>query len=165
MGEEGGEVVWDWVVPVTEGNGGCFPEFEKSRLTVQSLIIATEPLGDQIWNRLDVLVQYDFFISKLFLFFLVKYFFRYLIIDNRWIGIWDGSRQVTYAQRTVDNRLVFGARGSYLVCFFLISFLFLFYVFFHFLENNFLYYSLEESREKKVFNYHLLRLNHERKLC
>lgn len=75
-----------WVVPAVEGYAASLPPLGKHQLPVQSLLVATEPLPESIWEQ---------------------------------IGLRDGqafsesSRQVTYGQRTRDNRLMFGARGGY----------------------------------------------------
>ena len=80
-----------WVVPALEAYGGQLTKsllpLKKYHLPVQSLIIATEPLTDALWQELG-LANGEVFS--------------------------DYSRQVTYGIRTKDNRLVFGARGSYL---------------------------------------------------
>ena len=88
-----------WAVPAVEGflgeinesgNEKSFKEETLGRchLCVQSLIIATEPIPPSIWEE--------------------KLGFE------GGIAFGDASRMVTYAQRTQDNRLVFGVRGSYL---------------------------------------------------
>ncbi|MBF7731425.1 NAD(P)/FAD-dependent oxidoreductase [Pseudomonas sp. N040] len=82
----GGELRAEWVVPAVEGYAGSLPPLNRHQLPVQSLIVATEPLSEELWAG---------------------------------IGLRDGqafsesSRQVTYGQRSLDNRLVFGARGGY----------------------------------------------------
>jgi glycine/D-amino acid oxidase-like deaminating enzyme len=80
-----------WVVPALEAYGitlkkSLYP-LKKYHLPVQSLIIATEPLSNELWLELG--------------------------LKNGEVFS-DYSRQVTYGTRTKDNRLVFGARGSYL---------------------------------------------------
>lgn len=81
----------NWVVPALEAYGGDLKHslhpLKKYHLPVQSLIIATEPLTDERWQEMG-LANGEVFS--------------------------DYSRQVTYGIRTKDNRLVFGARGSYL---------------------------------------------------
>ncbi|GLK88457.1 NAD(P)/FAD-dependent oxidoreductase [Pseudomonas turukhanskensis] len=75
-----------WVVPCVEGHAADCPPLGRYQLAVQSLQIATEPMAAAQWDE---------------------------------IGLADGqaahecSRQVTYFHRTRDDRLVFGARGSY----------------------------------------------------
>ncbi|WP_232849662.1 NAD(P)/FAD-dependent oxidoreductase [Bowmanella yangjiangensis] len=58
----------------------------RATLTVQSLLIATEPLQKQQWEHIGLNSQQTFA---------------------------DASRLITYGQRTADDRLVFGARGGY----------------------------------------------------
>ena len=95
----GGRVKFNWAVPAVEGflgeindeKGGISFKQETLRrchLCVQSLIIATEPIPLSIWEE--------------------KLGFE------GGMAFGDASRMVTYAQRTQDNRLVFGVRGSYL---------------------------------------------------
>jgi glycine/D-amino acid oxidase-like deaminating enzyme len=55
-------------------------------LPVQSLIVATEPLSAATWDEIGL---------------------------SNGQAFSESSRQVTYGQRTADNRLVFGARGGY----------------------------------------------------
>ncbi|WXL26996.1 FAD-dependent oxidoreductase [Ectopseudomonas mendocina] len=75
-----------WVVPCVEGYAAESKALRPYQLTVQSLQIATEPLSASQWDE---------------------------------IGLYNGqaahecSRQVTYFHRSADDRLVFGARGSY----------------------------------------------------
>ena len=75
-----------WVVPAVEGYSVTLPPLGRYQLPVQSLIVATEPLSDAIWA--DIGLEHGQAFS-------------------------DCSSQVTYGQRTLDNRLVFGARGGY----------------------------------------------------
>jgi glycine/D-amino acid oxidase-like deaminating enzyme len=81
-----GELHTDWVVPAVEGYAGSLPPLGRHQLPVQSLIVATEPLSDAVWA--DIGLEHGQAFS-------------------------DCSSQVTYGQRTLDNRLVFGARGGY----------------------------------------------------
>jgi len=75
-----------WVVSCVEGHGAEFQPMGQYQLAVQSIQIATEPLSASKWSE---------------------------------IGLSDGqaahesSKQVTYFHRSRDDRLVFGARGSY----------------------------------------------------
>lgn len=75
-----------WVVPCVEGHAADLPPLGRYQLAVQSLQIATAPIAASLWDE---------------------------------IGLAEGqaahecSRQVTYFHRTRDDRLVFGARGSY----------------------------------------------------
>ncbi|TBU95847.1 NAD(P)/FAD-dependent oxidoreductase [Phytopseudomonas dryadis] len=76
----------NWIVPCVEGYAMEFPPLGRYQLAVQSLQIATAPLSEAQWAE---------------------------------IGLANGqaahecSRQVSYFHRSRDNRLVFGARGSY----------------------------------------------------
>jgi glycine/D-amino acid oxidase-like deaminating enzyme len=85
------QIETQWVVPALEAYGATLKKslypLSKYHLPVQSLIIATEPLSEKIWLELGVKNGEVFS---------------------------DYSRQVTYGIRTKDNRLVFGARGSYI---------------------------------------------------
>lgn len=76
----------DIILPCTEGFSGETPNQKRFVLPIQSLIIATEPLSNDLWQEIG-------------------------LNDNETFG--DASRLSTYGQRTADNRLVFGARGSY----------------------------------------------------
>ena len=80
----------NWIVPALEAYGASLDKsmapLTKYHLPVQSLIIATEPIGEDIWHDIGLSEGQVFS---------------------------DYSRQVTYAVRTADNRLVFGARGGY----------------------------------------------------
>ena len=75
-----------WVVPAVEGYANTLPRLGRYQLPVQSLIVATEPLPASTWEEIG-------------------------LSDGQAFG--ESSRQVTYGQRTADNRLVFGARGGY----------------------------------------------------
>jgi glycine/D-amino acid oxidase-like deaminating enzyme len=81
-----GSVRADWIVPAVEGYAASLPPLGKYQLPVQSLIVATEPLSNEIWASIGL---------------------------DRGQAFSEWSRQVTYGQRTADNRLVFGARGGY----------------------------------------------------
>ena len=82
----GGELRAEWVVPAVEGYAGSLPPLDRHQLPVQSLIVATEPLSEELWAGIGL--QHGQAFSE-------------------------SSRQVTYGQRSRDNRLVFGARGGY----------------------------------------------------
>lgn len=82
----GGEVRAQWVVPAIEGYAASLPPLNRYHLAVQSLLVATEPLSEELW--VEIGLQHGQAFSE-------------------------NSRQVTYGQRTLDNRLVFGARGGY----------------------------------------------------
>jgi glycine/D-amino acid oxidase-like deaminating enzyme len=81
-----GRVRADWVVPAVEGYSSELPPLGKHHVAAQSLIVATEPLPEDLWARIGLANGQAFS---------------------------ENSRQVTYGQRTRDNRLVFGARGGY----------------------------------------------------
>ncbi|WP_338746151.1 FAD-binding oxidoreductase [Pseudomonas putida] len=75
-----------WMVPAVEGYAARLPPLGKHQLPVQSLLIATEPLPESTWEQIGL---------------------------SQGQAFSESSRQVTYGQRTADNRLVFGARGGY----------------------------------------------------
>jgi glycine/D-amino acid oxidase-like deaminating enzyme len=75
-----------WIVPAVEGYAVTLPPLGRYQLPVQSLIVATEPLSAATWDDIGL---------------------------SRGQAFSENSRQVTYGQRTADNRLVFGARGGY----------------------------------------------------
>ncbi|MGE7814982.1 NAD(P)/FAD-dependent oxidoreductase [Pseudomonas sivasensis] len=75
-----------WVVPAVEGYANTLPPLGRYQLPVQSLIVATEPLPASTWDEIGL---------------------------RHGQAFGESSRQVTYGQRTADNRLVFGARGGY----------------------------------------------------
>jgi glycine/D-amino acid oxidase-like deaminating enzyme len=81
-----GSVRADWIVPAVEGYAASLPPLGKHQLPVQSLIVATEPLSKEVWADIGL---------------------------ERGQAFSENSRQVTYGQRSADNRLVFGARGGY----------------------------------------------------
>lgn len=75
-----------WVVPAVEGYAVSLPPLGRYQLPVQSLIVATEPLSAATWDEIGL---------------------------SHGQAFGESSRQVTYGQRTADNRLIFGARGGY----------------------------------------------------
>lgn len=75
-----------WVVPAVEGYANTLAPLGRYQLPVQSLIVATEPLSAALWDTIGL---------------------------SQGQAFSESSRQVTYGQRTADNRLVFGARGGY----------------------------------------------------
>ena len=81
-----GRVKADWVVPAVEGYAASLPPLGDYQLPVQSMLIATEPLPEDVWAGIGLARGQSFS---------------------------EFSRQVTYGQRTADNRLAFGARGGY----------------------------------------------------
>ena len=74
------------VVPALEGYSSSIKGFGRYIIPVQSLIIATEPLSASLWDEIGL---------------------------NNHEAFCDGSRMVSYGQRSADNRMVFGARGGY----------------------------------------------------
>ncbi|WP_462383745.1 NAD(P)/FAD-dependent oxidoreductase [Pseudomonas sp. Marseille-QA0892] len=81
-----GTVSADWIVPAVEGYAAGLGDLGRHQIPVQSLIVATEPLSASIWGDIGL---------------------------DRGQAFSEASRQVTYAQRSMDDRLVFGARGGY----------------------------------------------------
>ncbi|MBS7663747.1 FAD-dependent oxidoreductase [Pseudomonas lalucatii] len=81
-----GSVRADWIVPAVEGYAADLPPLGRYQLPVQSLLVATEPLSAETWAQIGL---------------------------DRGQAFCENSRQVTYGQRTADDRLVFGARGGY----------------------------------------------------
>ena len=81
-----GQIRSRWVVPAVEGYAAKLPPLGRYQLPVQSLIVATEPLPASVWDEIG-------------------------LSEGQAFG--ESSRQVTYGQRSMDNRLVFGARGGY----------------------------------------------------
>ena len=75
-----------WVVPAVEGYATTLAPLGRYQLPVQSLIVATEPLPASTWDEIGL---------------------------RHGQAFGESSRQVTYGQRSADNRLVFGARGGY----------------------------------------------------
>ncbi len=76
----------DVVVRATEGYTRTIPGQERILLPVHSMMVATEPLPDSVWDAIG-------------------------FTDRVTFG--DPRRNVTYGQRTADGRLAFGCRGSY----------------------------------------------------
>lgn len=81
-----GRVKAAWVVPAVEGYASALPPLNKYQVAAQSLIVATEPLPADVWAEIGL---------------------------SRGQAFSENSRQVTYGQRSRDDRLVFGARGGY----------------------------------------------------
>lgn len=81
-----GAVRAEWIVPAVESFAGTLPPLGRYQLPVHSLIVATEPLSEAVWASIGL---------------------------DRGQAFSEYSRQVTYGQRSKDNRLVFGARGGY----------------------------------------------------
>lgn len=80
-----GVVTADYVVRATEGYTATLKGMRRAVAPVYSLIIATDPLPDHVWDEIG-LAQRETFSD-----------FRHLII---------------YGQRTADGRMVFGGRGA-----------------------------------------------------
>ncbi len=80
-----GRVSADHVVIATEAYGATLPGMRRRTLPLYSLMIATEPLSDEIWNDLGIAHGQTF-------------------TDYRHLTI--------YGQRTADNRIAFGGRGA-----------------------------------------------------
>lgn len=80
-----GTVVARSVVRATEAYTARLPGEKRTMVPIYSLMIATEPLGDEVWQQLG------------------------------WQGretLNDARRLVIYAQRTEDGRIAFGGRGA-----------------------------------------------------
>lgn len=73
------------VIVATEGYGAQLPGVGRRILPLYSLMIATEPLSDDVWNRIGI--EHGQTFSD----------YRHLLI---------------YGQRTADNRIAFGGRGA-----------------------------------------------------
>ncbi len=78
------EVKADWVVRATEAYTANFKKFSRDVIPVYSLMIATEPLPDSVWDEIGL--KGETFADL-----------RHLLI---------------YGQRTADNRFAFGGRGA-----------------------------------------------------
>lgn len=81
----GGRVRARHVVRATEGYTPRLPGYERALVPVYSLMIATEPLGPDVWESIGLQDRTTFS---------------------------DGRRLVIYGQRTADDRLAFGGRGA-----------------------------------------------------
>jgi glycine/D-amino acid oxidase-like deaminating enzyme len=80
-----GRVRADIAVRATEGWTAELPRFRRALAPVYSLVIATEPLPSSVWDNIG------------------------------WAGretVTDGRQLLVYAQRTADDRIVFGGRGA-----------------------------------------------------
>jgi glycine/D-amino acid oxidase-like deaminating enzyme len=80
-----GDLRAEVIIRATEGYTPGLAGLERAVVPIYSLIIATEPLSEQIWDEIG-LAHRETFTD-----------FRHLII---------------YGQRTADNRLIFGGRGA-----------------------------------------------------
>jgi len=82
----GGSVGADIVVFATEGYTSSLPGRGRRIAPLHSMMIATEPLPDETWKEIGLAKRECFA---------------------------DARRNVIYGQRTADDRLAFGGRGSY----------------------------------------------------
>jgi glycine/D-amino acid oxidase-like deaminating enzyme len=73
------------IINATEGYGATIAQTKRRILPLYSLMIATEPLPDSVWNELKIDHGHTFS---------------------------DGRHLVIYGQRTADNRFAFGGRGA-----------------------------------------------------
>ncbi|MGZ4493505.1 MAG: NAD(P)/FAD-dependent oxidoreductase [Nocardioides sp.] len=80
-----GDVRADVVIRATEGYTPQLPGLARAVVPVYSLVIATEPLPDEVWERIGLRRRETF-------------------TDHR--------NLIVYGQRTADGRLVFGGRGA-----------------------------------------------------
>lgn len=81
-----GQVEAHWIVPAVEGYATTLSTLGRYQIPVQSMIVATAPISEAIWQSIGL---------------------------HQGEAFADNSRMITYAQRTKDNRLVFGTRGGY----------------------------------------------------
>ncbi len=81
-----GSVTADTVIRTTEGYTRTIAGQKRMLIPVHSMMIATEPLGQSIWDEIG-------------------------FVDRITFG--DPRRMVTYGQRTADDRMAFGCRGAY----------------------------------------------------
>jgi len=80
-----GRVSADVVVLATEAYGCTLPGRRRDLVPLYSLMIGSEPLGDEVWRQIG--------------------------LDGR-PTFHDGRRMIIYGQRTADGRLAFGGRGA-----------------------------------------------------
>ncbi len=81
----GGELRAKWVVRAIESFGSQMKPTRRSIVPLYSLMVATEPLPESVWQSLGWANRETFA---------------------------DGRNMVTYAQRTADGRIAFGGRGA-----------------------------------------------------
>lgn len=74
-----------YVVRATEGYTATLPGTKRDLAPIYSLMLATEPLGDDIWQEIGLRQRETFS---------------------------DGRNLIIYGQRTSDNRIAFGGRGA-----------------------------------------------------
>lgn len=80
-----GTVTAKHIINATEGYGATIPQWHRRVLPLYSLMIATAPLPDSVWDELKIEHGQTFS---------------------------DGRHLVIYGQRTADNRFAFGGRGA-----------------------------------------------------
>lgn len=80
-----GTVTAKHIINATEGYGASIPQSKRRILPLYSLMIATEPLPDSVWDQLGIKHGQTFS---------------------------DGRNLIIYGQRTADNRFAFGGRGA-----------------------------------------------------
>jgi glycine/D-amino acid oxidase-like deaminating enzyme len=78
-------VLADRVVVATEAWGSALPAVNRRILPLYSLVLATEPLPEEVWDRIGL---------------------------PRGATVADFRHNLVYGQRTADDRLVFGGRGA-----------------------------------------------------
>jgi glycine/D-amino acid oxidase-like deaminating enzyme len=83
---DAGRLRADTIVRATEGYTGSLRGCERLLLPLHSMMIATEPLPEDVWKEIGLGDRETFA---------------------------DLRRMVTYGQRTLDGRIAFGARGHY----------------------------------------------------
>ena len=83
---EHGVIEAPMIACATEGYAQRFHDFKKHVIPVQSMVIATEPLPASVWEEIGMADRPAFA---------------------------DASRIITYGHRSADDRLIFGARGTY----------------------------------------------------
>jgi glycine/D-amino acid oxidase-like deaminating enzyme len=80
-----GTVRAEYVIRATEGYTPALPGLRRAIVPVYSLMIATEPLADSVWEQIGLAGRPTFS---------------------------DGRHMIIYGQRTADGRLAFGGRGA-----------------------------------------------------
>jgi len=80
-----GTIQAEIVVRATEGYTSQFAPEHRALLPIYSLMIATEPLADDVWDAIGLAERPTFH---------------------------DGRRMIIYGQRTTDGRIAFGGRGA-----------------------------------------------------
>jgi glycine/D-amino acid oxidase-like deaminating enzyme len=83
----GGRVRANMIICATEGYSESLPRRRRRLLPLHSMMIATEPLPQHVWDEIGL---------------------------SRRETFGDTRRVVIYGQRTADDRLAFGGRGTYL---------------------------------------------------